>query len=212
MAVDADARMEVFGTDMGGGIWWKYQNPNRIVQKTVTVTPPGTDKPITVKEDEIAPPLRPWSDWMQLPGGLGPISALRNADGRIILFGINAQGHLYRSEQRVAQALQPSDWSGWTQMDNGTGTLLAMAPALDSAGAVNFFGINKGGDVLHTRQSPPCTSTWTGWTTPGIVRGSVHSLAAGTDGDDRLVLVATDNSKFHNMNAQLDVETQRWSG
>jgi hypothetical protein len=182
------------------------------VQKTVTITPPGTKTPITVTVDEIAPPLTPWSDWMQSPGNLGPLQALRNADGRIILFGINSAGHLYRSEQRVAQALKPSDWTGWVQMDIGTSIFVAMAPALDSAGAVNFFGVNNNGDVLHTRQSPPCTSTWTGWTTPGLIRGGVQSLAAGTDGDDHLVLVATDKSKYHNMNAQLDVEMQQWSG
>jgi hypothetical protein len=174
---------------------------------------PGTKTPITVTVNEIAPPQTPWSDWMQIPGGLYQITALRNADGRIILFGIGAESHLYRNEQRVAQALRPSDWSGWVQMDdNASGAFLRMAPALDSAGAVNFFGINKGGDVLHTRQSPPCTSTWTGWTTPGLIKGGVHVLAAGTDGDDHLVLVATDNSQYHNMNAQLDVEMQRWSG
>jgi hypothetical protein len=212
MAVDADARLEIFGTDTNGGIWWKYQNPSRIVQKTVTITPPGTKTPITVTVNEIAPPLTPWSDWMQLPGGLTQIIALRNADGRIILFGIGAANHLYRSEQRVAQALQPSDWSGWVQMDIGTSIFVAMALTLDSAGAVNFFGVDNIGDVLHTRQSPPCTSTWTGWARPGIVRGGAHALAVGIDGDDRLVLVATDKSNFHNMNAQLDVETQQWSG
>jgi hypothetical protein len=176
------------------------------------VTPPGTHTPITVTVNEIAPPQTPWSDWFQLAGNLTQITALRNADGRIILFGINANGHLYRSEQRVAQALQPSDWSAWTMMDDkATGTFSAMAPALDSAGAVNFFGINKGGIVLHTRQSPPCTSTWTGWTTPGLISSGVHVMAAGTDCDDRLVLVASD-SKVHNMNAQFDVGMQQWSG
>ena len=216
MALDVDGRIEVFGTATADGtIWWKYQNPSRRVQKQVTITPPGTKTPITVTVEEIAPPQTPWSDWFQLAGSLGPITALRNADGRIILFGINSNGHLYRAEQRVAQALKPSDWSGFVLMDDSnTGIFSAMAPALDSRGAVNFFGINKGGDVLHTRQSPPCTSTWTGWTTPGRIAGGVHALAAGTDGDDRLMLVASDNSKsqFHNMNAQLDVEMQQWSG
>jgi hypothetical protein len=96
--------------------------------------------------------------------------------------------------------------------DNVTGVFLAMAPALDTLGAVNFFGINKAGAVLHARQSPPCTSTWTGWTTPGIIRGGVQSLAAGTDGDDCLVLVATDQSRVHNVNSQYDVAMQQWGG
>jgi len=54
---DAEARVEVFGVDSNRNIWWKYQNPNRIVQKQVTITPPGTKTPITVTVDEVAPPL-----------------------------------------------------------------------------------------------------------------------------------------------------------
>ena len=81
MAVDADARVEVFGTARTDGtIWWKYQNPNRIVQKTVTITPPGTNTPITVTVNEIEPPQTPWSDWMQLRASRTD-QALRNADG-----------------------------------------------------------------------------------------------------------------------------------
>jgi hypothetical protein len=45
-AYDVDGRVEVFGTDTNHGIWWKYQNPSRIVQKTVKITPPGTHKEI----------------------------------------------------------------------------------------------------------------------------------------------------------------------
>src|SRR5262249_2783338 len=125
MAFDADGRVEVFGTGNNDTIWWKYQNPNRIVSKTITITPPGTDTPMTITVNEVAPPLTPWSDWFQIPGQLRPIKALRNADGRIILFGINRDGHLYRNEQKVARALQPSDWAGWVQMDTpGSGIFL----------------------------------------------------------------------------------------
>jgi hypothetical protein len=196
-------------------ICWKYQNPNRVVQKTVTITPPGTRTPITVTVDETAPPLTPWSNWFQIPGGLNQIKALRNADGRIILFGINQNGNLYRCEQKVARALQPSDWTGWVQMDTPTtGTFWGqtMAPTLDAAGAVNLFVVNNGHQVLHTRQSPPCTATWAAWSTPGIIRDGVQMVAAGIDGDDHLVVVATDMKYIHSMTWQLNVEAQQWSG
>jgi hypothetical protein len=215
MALDADARIEVFATGNNGAIWWKYQNPNRIVQKTVTITPPGTTTPITITVDEIAPPLTPWSDWFQIPGGLAEIKALRMADGRIILFGINGAGFLYRNEQRVARAVQLSDWAGWVQMNDAlTGTFLAgtLAPRLDRAGAVNLFAINKDNQVLHARQAPPGTVTWAVWTTPGIITGGVRAVAAGLDGDDHLVVVATDTRNSPNATTQLDVATQQWSG
>ncbi len=213
MAVDAGARLEIFGTDDGGRIWWKYQNPDRIVQKQVTITPPGTNTPITVTVNEVEPPATPWSDWLALPGSLGMIRAIKAADGRISLFGINAQGHLYRTEQRIAQALQPSDWSGWVQMDdNFTGTITAIAPALDAAGAVNLFAINNGNQVLHARQAPPGASTWAGWSTPGFIPPGARSMAAGIDGDGHLVLIATDASNLHNMNQQWSVDPQQWGG
>jgi hypothetical protein len=219
LIADAGGRVEVFaldniGTDPGGArIWWKYQNPNRIVQKQIQVTPPGQRTPITVTVEESVPPATPWSDWFPLPGGLVTVQAKRNADGRIILFGVNRSGHLYRNEQKVAQALQPSDWAGWVQMDdNVTGPFRVFSATLDRLGAVNLFAINESGQVLHARQSPPCTPTWTGWTTPGFIREGVQSLAAGIDGDGDVVLAATDRSKFHNTSRQLSAEAQQWSG
>ena len=219
IVADAGGRIEVFaldnvGTDPGGSrIWWKYQNPNRIVQKQVTVTPPGTKTPITVTVDETAPPLTPWSDWFQLPGGLMTIQANRNADGRIILFGVNSNGNIYRNEQKVSQALQPSDWAGWVQMDNDvTGTFGVFSATLDKLGSVNLFAVNKGGQVLHARQAPPCTSTWAGWSTPGLVRESVQALAASIDGDDDIMLIAADRSNTHSANQQRNAETQQWTG
>jgi hypothetical protein len=214
LAFDAEGRVEVFGTGANDNIWWKYQNPNQIVQKTVRVTPPGTHTPIDVTVDVVVPPATPWSDWFQIPGQLREIKALRNADGRIILFGINAAGHLYRNEQKVARALQPSDWAGWVQMDDqSTGTFLSgtMAPSVDRAGAVNLFVINFNNFLLHTRQAPPCTATWAGWSAPGIMRNGIRAVAAGIDGDAHLVVVATDTSLLQNMTMQLDVEAQQWS-
>ena len=219
LIADAGGRFEVFaldvvGTDPGGcRIWWKYQNPNRIVQKQVQVTPPGTQTPITVTVEESVPPATPWSDWFQLPGGLITLQAKRNADGRVILFGINSHGHLYRNEQKVTRALQPSDWTGWVQMDDGTtGLFRVFSATLDKLGAVNLFAINQGGQVLHARQAPPCTATWAGWSTPGFIREGVQSLAASIDGDGDVVLAATDKAKFHTVNRQTNAEAQQWTG
>jgi len=213
MATDGGGRIEVFGLDNSGAIWWKYQNPGTIVQKTIQVTPPGTKTPITITVNVTQPPATPWSDWHQLPGGLATLRAVRGADGRIILFGINQQGHLYRDEQKVAPALAPSDWTGFVQIDDAaTGIFSALATALDKTGAVNLFAVNQGGQVLHTRQDPPCSSTWAAWSTPGFILAGVQALAASIDGDGDIVLVATDRTKTHNVNQQWEAGTQRWTG
>jgi len=217
---DAGGRLEVFaldviGTDPGGcRIWWKYQNPDRIVQKEVKITPPGTKTPITITVTETAPPLKPWSDWFQIPGGLVTLQAKRNADGRVMLFGVNSLGHLYRNEQKVAQVLQPGDWTGWTRMDDSvTGTFGVFSATLDRRGAVNLFAVSKkSSQVLHARQAPSGTPTWAGWSTPGYIREGVETLAASIDGDGHIVLVATDKTNIDNMNQQWNVDTQQWNG
>jgi hypothetical protein len=221
MALDADHRLEIFAIDAadadqgGGRIWWKYQNPHGTERKEVTVTPPGTGTPMTVPVDVVVPPKAPWSEWFALSGALVHLLPGRAIDGRLALFGVNARGHLYRSEQRAGRALQPADWSNWVQMDEATGPIAAVgraiAAARDSAGVLNLFAVARGNQVFHARQTQPNASTWTGWSTPGYLRQGVNSMAVGADGEGRLVLVASDGTNL-NMNLQWSAKAQQWSG
>ncbi len=214
MARGTSGRIEIFAIDQEfGNIWWIYQNPPKIVTKTIKVTPPGATKPITITVQETAPPDKPWSDWIKLSGVLSSIVAANMADNRIILFGLNAAQEVWRSEQTVPQALKLADWSKWERMDNNySGKFVALAPALDKAGAVNLFGINQGGQVLQARQSPPASASWGPWATPGYIRAGVQALATGIDGDGDVAIVATDSQKFHNCNFLRSATFQEWSG
>ncbi|RUU79110.1 hypothetical protein [Mesorhizobium sp. M7A.F.Ca.MR.362.00.0.0] len=213
MARDADGRIEVFVTDNQGRIWWIYQNPDQIVQVQKTITPPGTTTPIVVTVDVLTPPAKPWSDWIQIPGGLVTVSAIRQGDGRIALFGINSNLHLYRCQQAKAQALKAADWTGWVQIDTTqTGGFIEMAPVIGPLGATNLFALTQNGQVLHTRQMPAGSDTWTQWATPGYSRAPNQALAAGIQGDGDIVLVAADQQHFLQFNAQWDAYTQNWSG
>ncbi|WP_051370903.1 hypothetical protein [Mesorhizobium loti] len=213
LANDADGRIEVFLTDNQGRIWWIYQNPDRVIQVQKTITPPGTTTPIVVTVDELAPPLTPWSDWQQLTGQLVAITAIRQADGRIALFGINSGLHLYRCQQAKPQALKVADWTGWAQIDTTqTGVFTEMAPVVGPLGVTNLFGLTQNGQVLHTRQQPAGTDTWTQWATTGYSRVPKYTLAAGIQGDGDIVLVSSDQQRVHEFNAQWDASTQNWSG
>jgi YD repeat-containing protein len=221
MKLDADSRLEIFAidgadVDQGGGrIWWKYQNPIGIERKEVTVTPPGTRTPVTVAVDVVVPPKKPWSEWFVLSGALTQLIAGRMSDGRLVLFGVNKLGHLYRGEQRERRALQPGDWSNWVRMDEAIGPIAAVgrpvAVARDSAGFLNLFAVARGNQVLHARQTKPNASNWTDWSTPGYLRQGVKSMAVGLDGSGRLVLVASDGTNL-NVNLQWDAKAQQWSG
>ena len=213
MANDADGRIEVFATDNQGRIWWIYQNPDQIVQVQKTITPPGTTTPIVVTVDERVPPAKMWGDWIQIPGGLVAITAIRQADGRIALFGINSGLHLYRCQQTKPQALKAADWTQWVQIDTpATESFTEFAPVVGPLGATNLFALNRNGQVLHTRQQPAGSDTWTQWATPGYSRVPKYALAAGIQGDGDIVLVASDQQRVHEFNAQWDAYTQNWSG
>lgn len=213
MARDVDGRIELFVLDNQARIWWIYQNPDQIVQVQKTITPPGTTTPIVVTVEERVPPAQMWSDWLQIPGGLVSISAIRQADGTIALFGINSGANLYRCQQKTAQALKVTDWTGWTQIDtSGTGGFTAMAPVVGPLGATNLFALTKSGQALHTRQKPAGTATWTPWATTGYSRVGKYTLASGIEGNGDIMLVASDVQHVHAFNTQYDAATQNWSG
>ncbi|TPJ30364.1 MULTISPECIES: hypothetical protein [unclassified Mesorhizobium] len=211
MARDADGRVEIFATDNLGRIWWIYQNPDVIVQVQKTITPPGTSTPIVITADELRPPARPWSAWQQIPGELVAITALRQADGRIALFGINSGLQLYRCQQAKAQALTPADWTQWVEIDNGY-RFTEMAPIVGPLGATNLFAMTQPGQVLHTKQQPAGSDTWTVWASPGYSRVPKSTLCAGIQGDGDIMLAASDQQHVHSFNAQYDAATQNWSG
>ncbi|MEZ2328458.1 hypothetical protein AB6802_01885 [Mesorhizobium sp. RCC_202] len=211
MARDADGRVEIFLTDNLGRVWWIYQNPDVIVQVQKTITPPGTTTPIVVTADELRPPAQPWSAWIQLTGQLVAITALRQADGRIALFGINSALHLYRCQQAKAEALTVADWTPWVQIDAGY-PFTEMAPIVGPLGATNLFAMTQQGQVLHTKQQPAGSDTWTAWATPGYSRVPKYTLCAGIQGDGDIMLAASDQQHVHSFNAQYDAATQNWSG
>jgi hypothetical protein len=99
------------------------------------------------------------------------------------------------------------------QIDNAvSGTCSAMNATLDKFGALNLFVINAGNQVLHTRQDPPDSMTWTGCTTPGFILPGVQALACGIDGDDHIVLSAVDKNFIQYANYQSSTQNQQWTG
>jgi hypothetical protein len=214
MARDVDGRVEIFAVAANTGtIWWIYQNPDQIVEKEVTITPPGTTTPITVKVQERVPPDMPWSAWQQIPGGLVSIKACRQGDGRIALFGINSNGSLYRCVQNVAEALKVADWSQWVQIDDGnTGKILYMAPVVGPLGSLHLFAINASKQLIHTLQRPAASDTWTPWLRVGFSRVGFNVVAPGLDGNGHLMLVAADASNVISTNSQTDPAALAWTG
>jgi hypothetical protein len=215
---DGDGRVEIFGVDNDFNVWWIYENPDRMVDKTITVTPPGTTTPITITVQELAPPEKPWGDWVKLSGQLvGYMSLATNADGGIAVFGLTAPGKdpigLAYNEQRQGTALTAEDWSGWTRLAPDAPLPLAwLATKLDDEGAINAFFVDATGQVGRIRQTPPASRTWSRTSRPGYMLSGFVNVAPGIDADGHFMLAATSDNGPIYINQQLNVAQAQWSG
>lgn len=210
-----NGKVQVFGlAGDGGNLWWIYQNPDRMVEKQVTRTPPGTARPITVTVIEAAPPEKPWSNWQALPPRrLDVFSAANNGDGGIVLAGSafdNATLHTFYIRQK-ASSITPSEWTAW--LDLTQSQLDASNPALrlDPLGSLNIFAQSSGG-VVYTRQAPAATDSFARWATPFWLKPGAAQIATCIDGDGNIVLAAQDDQGNVYVNTATDADTQGWTG
>jgi len=219
MGRDIDGRIEIFGIDNAtGDVWWIYQNPSRIVEKTIEVVPPGQTEPITITVKEKAPPEKPWSTWLLIAGQkIGQIAVTNDADSRIMLIatGVDpSQRSVYRNQQRDRVTLTPEQWGGWIRMDDaasGAGTSMPYA-ILDTENRLNVFVAASASQVVQCRQDKPGSETWTQWVRPGMTEARIDGVVAGIDGDGHINLVAIDAKGGLYSTQQTSVAEQQWSG
>jgi hypothetical protein len=219
MQRDADGRIEIFGVDGAtGSVWWKYQNPDKIVDTTEEVIPPGSREPITVHVKVSAPPDSPWSDWIQLPGsGLARLTAANDINSRITLVAISdnpdAQ-EVYVNAQTKDTALAATDWTGWTRIDNAASGTAGSVPTavLDPEGFLNIFMVGANSQVVQIRQTEPAKTTWSEWHQISYINAAVVNVISAFDNNGNIVLVALDENLGLNANYQTDVRKQTWSG
>ncbi|WP_139112648.1 hypothetical protein [Hoeflea olei] len=219
MQRDADGRVEIFGVDgAAGGVWWIYQNPSRLVERTEEVVPPGSTTPITVQGMVTEPPQTPWSDWIRLPGeGIARLTVANDVTGRIALVatGNDPQATaVYVNAQMRDPALAAADWTGWTRIDTAaSGTAGAVPTAvLDPAGCLNIFMVGARAQVVQTRQTEPGASTWSDWHQVSLIGAAVVNVVSAFDGAGNIVLMALDENLGLHANCQSDARRQVWSG
>jgi hypothetical protein len=212
----ANGKVQVFGLANGtGNVWWIFENPDRIVNEQVTITPPGQQNPITITVPVLKPPLTPWSAWQPLaPRKLDVITAANNGDGTISLAGSafdDATFRVFYTRQTSVNATKPSDWTPWRDLT--AGRLDASAPTLrlDPFGSLNVFARGGKGPV-YTRQVPADADTFMSWALPTRLNASITHIATGIDGDGDIVFAAQDANGNVYLNTVQDVESQLWSG
>lgn len=219
MLRDANGRIEIFGVDGAtGNVWWKFQNPPKIVETTEEVTPPGSTTPITVHVRVPAPPDTPWSDWLQLPGaGISRVTATNDINSRITLVGIGTDPQateVFVNTQTKDTALAPPDWTGWTRIDDAASGFAGSIPTavLDSDGCLNVFMIGNRSQVMQTRQVEPSATSWSAWHQVSLIDAAVVNVVSAFDRSGDIVIAALDENLGVHANYQTDVAKQTWSG
>lgn len=200
-----------------GQVWWIRQNPDRLVTKQVTITPPGTENPITIEVQELVPPEQPWSEWQQLgTRGFAALIYASDADGRIALAGTTPNSGpnpntIWFSQQKNAPGGSPSDWTPWTRIDQGTGGVVSPAMRADRQGILSIFGITNV-DVAQRRQSGSASDAFGPWVRPGMTGKVILTLTCGLSADDGIVVVAQDEDGRLYCNEMIDSAYQIWRG
>ena len=181
----------VFGTasTTDNAIWWKYKNPYTTTTETITVTPPGTDKPVEVQVTVPVPPKEPWSDWTQIPGSLASLTATNNADGRIILGGVNSGQIPYINIQTSDDPSKPEGWLGWQDLSGSVGEIEQLVVAISGNSLVYIFG-KVGTNIYMRAQTEVSGKDFTEWMLFAAFEDTVESFAVGVGGNDGLYLAA----------------------
>lgn len=219
MQRDAEGRIEVFGIDgASGSVWWKYQNPPKIVEQTEEVVPPGQSTAITVQVQVPAPPDTPWSNWIQLAGdSFAQVTVANDINSRITLVatGSNPDAtEVFVNAQTKDTALAASDWTGWTRIDNAASGTAGSVPTavLDPEGFLNIFMVGANSQVVQIRQTEPAKTTWSDWHQISFINAAVVNVISAFDSNGNIVLVALDENLGLYADYQTDVRKQVWSG
>jgi Tectonin domain len=129
-----------------------------------------------------------WAPWQYFDGpAMRQVAVANNADGRFELFAIDAAGTVYHRSQTAVD----SGWSGWGVLSGAS--LATIAATRMNDGRLQLIGTDTGGSFHTITQNSSSGATgWGSWKTePYAVAGSI---AAGTDADGRVDVVALENT------------------
>ncbi|MGV9706685.1 TIGR03767 family metallophosphoesterase [Streptomyces sp. NPDC003483] len=133
-----------------------------LARELATNDPQEVDHGITnrmgVPQDRNTQLLLPAPFPLHAPHPLGsPIAAARNKDGRLELFGTDAQGNLWNTSR---QATTGGGLAPWTKLAAGPGWQSVTA-AGHQDGRVEVFAIDQNGSVTRRAQTSPGSTTYT---------------------------------------------------
>jgi hypothetical protein len=91
-----------------------------------------------------------WSELYTDKDQLAMLDVARNADGRLEVFGVNGQGHIWHT----AQTQPGGPWAGsWSELYTDKDNLSSLRVAANADGRLEVFGVNAQGHIWHTWQT-----------------------------------------------------------
>jgi hypothetical protein len=142
-----------------------------------------------------------WQRWQRTPGdddwwkwfspdtaGSGelltsvPVVA-RNADGRLELFVVRADGAVWQRWQTAPNG----NWSSWKSMGSRAGGFADLGVGRNADGRLELFAtLQNGTDLWHIWQTAP-NGNWSPWTSMGsVATGTIAGPTLASDADGRL--------------------------
>jgi hypothetical protein len=191
LATNKDGRLELFGTNSQGQVWhssqlvvagitsytpWAaFDVPDTIVRAVAAETNAGglvevfalTNAGAIWHRWETSPGSGTYTPWVALDGQLSSIAVARHANGRLVLFGVNGAGQVFRREAGAGT----NNWLAWVQLDVPTvvGQLRSLAAETNVDGRVEVFAVNMFGQLWHRAQVTAEADAYQPWVQlPGL--------------------------------------------
>jgi len=132
-----------------------------------------------------------YSPWAPVGGVpvMRSVAAERNGNGLVELFGLTRTGDIWHCWDTASNCAAPGSW---VQLD---GQLSTIALARNASGALSVFGVNAAGQLFR-RDAASGTNNWFSWSQLDSppAGGALHAVAAETNADGRITLVAVNTA------------------
>ena len=201
VATNADGRLEVFVTKSDGTVW--------SLAPTTAPAACGTA----------------WDSgqWVSHGGAAQGIpAAATNTDGRLEVFVVGTDGHLYSMSQTVAGSVYGENWAAWTDMGTPQGGSFTSSPAvaMGSGGRLQVFARGSDGRIWTCREKKASGTAWSGWraiaglknaaSMPTVAANATAGATGGKDNGRLQVFVrASDNTLWYAV--QRNPRKDRWA-
>lgn len=192
LARNADGRLEAVWADGSGVVQhsWQYL-PNSVWSGPSPLGSLGSVASVEVARDNagrlyafarrndstvwsIRQGASGWGSWTQMGSGISVLfDAATNADGRLELFGLDANGAVVNQWQ-----FHSGVWSAWNRL--GGPAVYAAATGLNPDGRMELFGVDRSGTLVHSWQMPQ--GGWSGWAAFAGVYVGEPSVVTRSDG------------------------------